>query len=185
MKTPETVKTRDSRHVESPGSKKRSTKVESRKQSKHESIKPLKSNALVRHTTEEATEKHTRKITLIMLTITVVFIISYLPFIIISLADSADAEYWTDMSEGMAVFVDFMLRFYLINNMANAIIYSFWNERFRRECIVIIRSEDYFAVKVRRSHKSTKIILRAKFVIYKQYLNCDALCAGGFLVMSY
>ena len=139
LKTPETIKTRESKHVESPSSKKRSTKVESRKQSKHESIKPLKSNALVRHTTKGATEKHTRKITLMMLTITVVFIISYLPFIIISLADSADAEYWTDMPEGMAVFVDFMLRFYLINNMANAIIYSFWDERFRRECIVIIR----------------------------------------------
>ena len=139
LKTSDTNKTQDSRHVESPVSKKRSTKVESRKQSKHESIKPLKSNALVRHTIKGATEKHTRKITLMMLTITVVFIISYLPFIIISLADSADAEYWTDMSEGMKYFVDFMLRFYLINNMANAIIYSFWDERFRRECIVIIQ----------------------------------------------
>ena len=139
LRTPETSKTRESKKVDSPVSKKLSAKVESRKQSKHRSVKPLKSNALIRHTTKGATEKHTRKITLMMLTITAVFIISYLPFIIISLADSVDAEYWKDMSEGMAVFVDFMLRFYLINNMANAIIYSFWDERFRRECVIIIR----------------------------------------------
>ena len=138
LKSSETPKARESKQVESPASKKRTTKTEPRKPS-NQILKPLKSNALVRHTTKGGTEKQTRKITLMMMTITVVFIISYLPFIIISLADSLDAEYWTGMSEEMAVFVDFMLRFYLINNMANAIIYSFWDIRFRRECIVIIR----------------------------------------------
>ena len=110
----------------------------SNKTKKHKSVKPSKSNVLVRHTTKGTSEKHTRKITLMMLTITIVFIISYLPFIIISLADSSDIDYWKDMTTSQQVFTDFMLRFYLINNMANAIIYSFWDERFRREVILII-----------------------------------------------
>ena len=154
LRKPERAKTRVSTKVDSPVSKKRSTKYESRKQSKHKSVKPLKSNALVRHTSKGATEKHTRKITLMMLTITVVFIISYLPFIIISLADSLDSEYWKDMPEGIAVFVDVMLRFYLINNMANAIIYSFWDERFRRECIIIIRK--LFCCKTQQKFQARK-----------------------------
>ena len=134
---PNTSKTEADSKVESVPSKKKSGGA-SNKSSKHKAVKPLKSNALVRHTTKGTSEKHTRKITLMMLTITIVFIISYFPFIMISLADSADVDYWKDMTSSQQIFTDFMLRLYLINNMANAIIYSFWDERFRRECVLII-----------------------------------------------
>ena len=108
-----------------------------------------------------------------MLTITVVFIISYLPFIIISLADSADAEYCTDMSEAMAVFVDFMLRFYLINNMAKCYHLQFLGRTIQTG----MHSDNTKTIFLQRSEeatKPTKMILQRKCVVYKQYLNCVA-----------
>lgn len=135
---------------ESPQLRKKPTTKTTKKERKHKSVKPMNSSALVRHTTQGAKEKHTRKITLMMLTITVVFIVCYFPFIIISLLDSSDDQYWERMTSSEAIFVDFMLRFYLINNMANAIIYSFWDERFRRECILIIRKLFCFCKRMKK-----------------------------------
>ncbi|XP_060571437.1 orexin receptor type 2-like [Ruditapes philippinarum] len=97
--------------------------------------------AMVRHVRpgSKAVEKNTMKITLMMLTITVVFIISYLPFIIISILDSTDEDFWADRGIIESVFLDFMLRLYLVNNVANPIIYSFWDHRFRKETKLLLK----------------------------------------------
>ena len=91
------------------------------------------STGMIRHVQNK--EKHTRKITLMMLTITVVFAISYLPFIIISILTAMLEDYWEDMSQVESVLNDLILRIYLVNNAVNPIIYSFWDLRFRRECL--------------------------------------------------
>jgi hypothetical protein len=97
--------------------------------------------AMVRHVRpgSKAVEKNTMKITLMMLTFTVVFIISYLPFIIISILDSTDEDFWADRGIIESVFLDFMLRLYLVNNVANPIIYSFWDHRFRKETKMLLK----------------------------------------------
>lgn len=84
--------------------------------------------------------KYTKKITLMMFTITIVFIASYLPFIVISIVHATDVTFWAQLSDDSTVFIDFLLRFYLVNNVANPIIYSFWDKKFRREIVRLIRS---------------------------------------------
>lgn len=100
------------------------------------------SNTMIRHSksTSKKEAKYTKKITLMMFTITVVFVISYLPFIVISIVHATDDMFWILLSDESAVFVDFLLRFYLVNNAANPIIYSFWDRKFRKEVIRLTRS---------------------------------------------
>ncbi|KAL3889965.1 hypothetical protein ACJMK2_002279 [Sinanodonta woodiana] len=86
-----------------------------------------------------STEKHTRKITKMMFTITLVFIVSYLPHLCIAILDAVDSHFWDDLSSNELVVYDMLLRTYLINNMANPIIYGFWDIRFRKECIQLIK----------------------------------------------
>lgn len=99
-------------------------------------------STMIRHTKpgSKADEKNTRKITLMMMTITVVFIIAYLPFIIISIMDSMDDEFWKTLTDTESLLVDLLLRLYLINNVANPIIYSFWDNRFRREASLLLKN---------------------------------------------
>ena len=85
-------------------------------------------------------KKHTRKITIILLSITIVFIVSYLPFIVITILDSVSDDYWFEMSNNTELFHNFLLRLYLVNNMANPIIYGFWDKKFRNECVKLIKS---------------------------------------------
>ncbi|XP_045182382.1 cholecystokinin receptor type A-like [Mercenaria mercenaria] len=97
---------------------------------------------MIRHSQRKGTkieEKNTRKITLMMMTITIVFIIAYLPFIIISTMDNLDETFWDDLAESKALIYDLLLRIYLINNAANPIIYSFWDARFRTETVRLFR----------------------------------------------
>ncbi|XP_045182210.2 cholecystokinin receptor type A-like [Mercenaria mercenaria] len=97
--------------------------------------------AMIRHKRpgSKAGEKNTMKITLMMMTITIVFVISYLPFIVISIIDSIDETLWFDMPVAESLLLDLMLRLYLINNVANPVIYSFWDKRFRKEIKRLLR----------------------------------------------
>ncbi|XP_052251181.1 D(2) dopamine receptor A-like [Dreissena polymorpha] len=108
---------------------------------KKSKISKTTSNALIRHTISgtKGKEKHTRKITLMMLTITIVFIVTYLPFIAISMVDAIDDDFWNALSDFEVVFYDLILRIYLLNNIANPIIYSFMDVKFRREVVKILK----------------------------------------------
>ncbi|KAH3709513.1 D(2) dopamine receptor-like [Dreissena polymorpha] len=92
-------------------------------------------SSLTRHTAKGsvARERNSRKITMMMLTITVFFIVTYLPFIAVSVMDAVVSDFWTGLSESHICFYDFLLRIYVLNNVANPFIYSFWDVKFRRE----------------------------------------------------
>ncbi|KAH3709545.1 hypothetical protein DPMN_069009 [Dreissena polymorpha] len=92
-------------------------------------------SSLTRHTAKGsvARERNSRKITMMMLTITVFFIVTYLPFIAVSVMDAVVSDFWTGLSESQVCFYDFLLRIYVLNNVANPFIYSFWDVKFRRE----------------------------------------------------
>ncbi|XP_060571428.1 orexin receptor type 2-like [Ruditapes philippinarum] len=117
---------------------------------------------MVRHVRpgSKALERNALKITLMMLTITVVFIVSYLPFIIISILDSIDEGFWDGRTIVESVFLDCMLRLYLVNNVTNPVIYSFWDEKFRRETkLLLIRLSCCFDVNeedLKHSNRSGK-----------------------------
>jgi hypothetical protein len=61
--------------------------------------------------------------------ITVIFIISFLPYLIISVLDAVDVEFWNDMPIGELVIFNLLMRTYFINNMINPIIY--WQSIYR------------------------------------------------------
>ncbi|KAL3891642.1 hypothetical protein ACJMK2_003894 [Sinanodonta woodiana] len=83
--------------------------------------------------------KITRKITMMMLSITVVFVISYTPSTIMLLADRLVEGLWENNDTTKIKMYDFLLRSYVINNVANPIIYGFWDNRFRSECILLLK----------------------------------------------
>ncbi|KAL3889957.1 hypothetical protein ACJMK2_002272 [Sinanodonta woodiana] len=65
-------------------------------------VKPLRK--LTSHTsTLLSTEKHTRKITKMVFTITLVFIVSYLPHLCITVLDAVDSHFWDDLSSSELV----------------------------------------------------------------------------------
>lgn len=108
---------------------------------KKKKIKKVSSATMIRHTNpdKQSKEKNTRKITLMMMTITIVFILTYLPFIALSIVDVINEEFWDDLTANETVLYDLLLRLYLLNNVANPLIYSFWDNRFRREVIRLVR----------------------------------------------
>ena len=112
---------------------------ESRRSQK--TIHKISSSTIIRHTNPDRAkkEKNTRKITLMMMTITIVFIVTYLPFIAMSIIDSLIEDFWEDLYTHESVLYDLLLRLYLLNNVANPLIYGFWDDRFRREVIRLIR----------------------------------------------
>ncbi|KAH3709554.1 hypothetical protein DPMN_069018 [Dreissena polymorpha] len=93
------------------------------------------SNTLVRNTVSgiKCKEKHKRKITRMMLTITIVFIVTYLPFMVLSVVTTLVYDFWDGLPGYEEVLYDSILRLYLLNNIANPIIYSFMDVKFIRE----------------------------------------------------
>ena len=103
----------------------------------------VRKETIVRHSwkpDKKAMENNTRKITLMMMTITIVFVIAYLPFIVISMMDNLDGTFWEDLTYFQALMYDFLLRIYLINHTANPVIYSFWDDRFRKESVKLFKN---------------------------------------------
>lgn len=78
------------------------------------------------------TRQHS-KITKIMLTITIIFILSYTPALVVTIWSIVQPEFWDILDERETIICEFFLRFYLINNICNPFIYGFWDKRFKRE----------------------------------------------------
>ena len=125
---------KDGRKIDKTVSMKDKHKEKEKCTSKSQKLNSI-SEPMMKHTAQGARKraKNTKKITMMMFTITVVFIIVYLPFIAISFIDSLDEDFWKDMPYSESIFYDFLLRIYILNNVANPFIYSFWDKRFRTE----------------------------------------------------
>ncbi|XP_052251767.1 vasopressin V1b receptor-like [Dreissena polymorpha] len=93
------------------------------------------SNTMIRHTGKgtHVKERNSFKITMMMLTITVVFIVTYLPFISVSILDGMDADFWKGLSKTQIRLFEWLLRIYVLNNAINPFIYCFWDAKFRQE----------------------------------------------------
>lgn len=84
------------------------------------------------------TKQHS-KLTKIMLTITIIFILSYSPALVVTIWTAVQPEFWDILDERETVLCEFLLRFYLINNICNPFIYGFWDKRFKREIVFTFR----------------------------------------------
>lgn len=99
------------------------------------------SNTMIRHTGKgtNAQERNSFKITMMMLTITVFFIVTFLPFLSVSILDGVDADFWKRLSKTQIHLFEWMLRIYVLNNVINPFIYCFWDAKFRQEISSLIR----------------------------------------------
>ena len=79
------------------------------------------------------------KITKIMLIVTTVFVISYTPALVVTIWSVVNPEFWDKLTEGETIVFEFLLRFYLLNNICNPFIYGFWDRRFKREVMFSLR----------------------------------------------
>lgn len=73
------------------------------------------------------------KITLIFMLITVIFLICYIPKVIIMLLEARNARFWEELSDSGRAAVLFLYRFFIINNIINPIIYAFMDKKFLRK----------------------------------------------------
>ncbi|XP_063425338.1 cholecystokinin receptor type A-like [Mytilus trossulus] len=78
-------------------------------------------------------QRRSLRITGMLSLITVVFVISFLPYLVISILNGLEENFWENMTNNKLLIYNFLLRTYFINNMANPIIYGFLDEKFRSE----------------------------------------------------
>lgn len=89
-------------------------------------------HALSRETPITSGVKVTRTTT-IFVAITIAFIISFLPFLVVMILYSVIKDIEKGMSEQMMVFTEFCARTYFLNNAINPLIYSALNRKFRHD----------------------------------------------------
>ncbi|KAJ8322261.1 hypothetical protein KUTeg_000732 [Tegillarca granosa] len=81
---------------------------------------------------KEAFNLHTRKYTFISLAITIGFIVSFLPYLIIFLYITlTDLDVVAELSTAGLVLIEFGVRSWIINSVVNPFIYGFFNDKFR------------------------------------------------------
>ena len=81
---------------------------------------------------EHSPDIKTVKYTIIMLSITVVFVFSFLPYLILILWRLFQSEYEVDvLSDTGLVFFQIGIRSYLLNSATNPLLYGFFNPKFR------------------------------------------------------
>ncbi|XP_061164949.1 cholecystokinin receptor type A-like [Saccostrea echinata] len=82
-------------------------------------------------------QKHNRtvvhKFTLMFMLITVIFLICYIPKVIIIMLEARNPKFWEELSDSARAGVLFVYRMYIINNITNPFIYAFLDNKFAKE----------------------------------------------------
>ena len=76
---------------------------------------------------------HSRRITVMFMVITLVFVISFIPKLILMVWESGKPKFWLTLSPSDLGIYRFMYTFYVVNNIANPFIYGFLDPLFRKE----------------------------------------------------
>lgn len=77
----------------------------------------------------------TKRTTIMLFWITIVFFISYVPYLVLRIIFYTNPNWYPDMSFAGKVTYNTLLWCVYVNNMANSIIYGFCDQRFRRKVI--------------------------------------------------
>ncbi|XP_076436806.1 uncharacterized protein LOC143276225 [Babylonia areolata] len=86
----------------------------------------------------ESVNAGTRRTTLMLFLITLVYLLSFLPYLILMIVKVMDEESLSGRGGGWELAHNILLRSYFINSMANPIIYSFCSRTFRKECSKVL-----------------------------------------------
>ncbi|XP_052249837.1 uncharacterized protein LOC127857481 [Dreissena polymorpha] len=76
----------------------------------------------------------TKQVTFMLFIITVVYVLSYIPHLVLMVTISIKSDFLKEMTPAGVVVYNLFLRSFVINNMANPIIYAFCDRKFRKEC---------------------------------------------------
>ena len=71
--------------------------------------------------------------------VTVVFFVSWLPFLVFKALMTSNPDVWTDNMIAGNVFVNLLNHLFYLNNAINPLIYTFVNSNFREECGIVFR----------------------------------------------
>ena len=88
---------------------------------------------------DSSDSSRTRKTTLMLCFISFVFILSYLPHLLVKLIRTLDKEFLKEADPGRLVAYNLCARSYFLNSFANVFIYGFCSLRFRKECSKVLR----------------------------------------------
>ena len=80
----------------------------------------------------------TRRTTLMLFLITVVYLLSFLPYLVLNILKVLDEDSLSGRGGAWEVIHNVLLRSYFINSMANPIIYSFCSRTFSAECSKVL-----------------------------------------------
>lgn len=93
----------------------------------------LKSSVKWRKKQNNKNKRVLHKFTLMFMLITVIFLICYIPKVIIMLLEVRNTAFWEEFSDSTRGSMLFVYRMYIINNIINPIIYAFLDNGFSRE----------------------------------------------------
>lgn len=82
---------------------------------------------------EEKNRNIMYKFSLMFMVITIVFLVCYLPKVILMVLEGRNPMFWENFSSGQRAGVLFLYRFYIVNNVVNPLIYAFMDMKFRQE----------------------------------------------------
>ena len=73
----------------------------------------------------------TNKITMMFLVITIVFLLSYVPKVILLIIEGISPHFWEQLSNTQRPGIIFLYHMFIINNIANPFVYAFMDLKFR------------------------------------------------------
>ncbi|XP_052062424.1 cholecystokinin receptor-like [Mytilus californianus] len=81
----------------------------------------------------------TNKLTFMFFIITTVFILSYIPKVIVLCLDGIYKDFWENLSTSQRPAVTFLYHIFIINNIVNPIIYAFMDMEFRDNAAILLK----------------------------------------------
>lgn len=85
-------------------------------------------------------DRFAREITQMLFIVTVVFVLSFLPHLVLIVLSSLNNGFSRDLSPIGVIFYNLFLRSFVINNMANPVVYLKCQQDFRNDCKKLIKS---------------------------------------------
>ncbi|XP_061169573.1 succinate receptor 1-like [Saccostrea echinata] len=82
---------------------------------------------------EQANKRVVYKFTLMFMLITIIFLICYIPKVIIMMLEAMNPKFWEEFSDSTRAGILFVYRMYIINNVVNPFIYAFLDHQFIAE----------------------------------------------------
>lgn len=106
---------------------------------KTKEAKPNAFKSSAKRRKEQTNKKVVHKFTLMFMLITVIFLICYIPKVVIMLLEARNTRFWEEFSDSDRAGMLFVYRMYIINNITNPIIYAFLDHQFLKEIRVLFR----------------------------------------------